>query len=324
MNKNGFLVILCALVMCFGAHAQNAVHVADAGTLGSLLTERGLLDADELIVTGHLNGEDIHVLRSLCGGYFNDQDSELQVGEDVRFSLKRLDLSGATTVASSMPFKSPGGNSWPCWITTDGEIPYNMFDGCSALETLVMPDESLARGNWYAVANNANLKELYVGKSIKGFGSWGENCPRLERLVLPAGFEYWGGGVFQESFAVKEVVCKAAVPPALGRHTVTEEDGKSYETSAPMIPCAATCTLVVPLGCKTLYEQAEGWKEFGTIMESADITGVKNIVTDKQNLSQTEVFSLEGIRVNTNDALSMPRGIYVVKSGRQARKVAVK
>ena len=91
-----------------------------------------------------------------------------------------------------------------------------------------------------------------------------------------------GEDVFQESFAVKEVVCMAVVPPAVGRHTETGEDGKSYETSAPMIPCAATCTLVVPLGSKTLYEQAEGWKEFGTIIVSADITGVKNIVTEPE------------------------------------------
>ena len=321
MKKNVYLTTVCALVMCLGVHAQNVVHVADAGTLGSVLTEQGLLDSDKLIVTGCLNGDDIHVLRSLCGGYFNDQGSELQGDEDVRFSLKSLDLSGAVTVASDAPYKSPGGWSWPCWITSDGEIPYNMFDGCSSLERLVMPDKSQTRGNWYAVANNDNLKELYVGKSIKGFGSWGENCPKLERLVLPEGFEYWGADVFQDSYAVKEVVCMAPVPPALGRYT---ETGNATETVAPMIPCAATCRLVVPMGSKALYEQAEGWKEFGTITESGDITGVKGIVSDNRVQVQKEIFSLDGRCVNTSESVTLPRGIYVVKSGGKARKVAVK
>ena len=55
---------------------------------------------------------------------------------------------------------------------------------------------------------------------------------------------------------LKTVTCKTANPPVIKAGYHVFED-------API----ASATLRVPAGSKTLYQAAEGWKDFGTIVE---------------------------------------------------------
>ena len=61
---------------------------------------------------------------------------------------------------------------------------------------------------------------------------------------------------FAYDYKLKTVTCKAATPPAIKASDHVFED-------TPI----ASATLRVPAGSKALYQAAEGWKDFGTIVE---------------------------------------------------------
>ena len=61
---------------------------------------------------------------------------------------------------------------------------------------------------------------------------------------------------FAYDYKLKTVTCKAATPPVITA-------GQDVFEGTPI----ASATLRVPAGSKALYQAAEGWKDFGTIVE---------------------------------------------------------
>lgn len=69
-------------------------------------------------------------------------------------------------------------------------------------------------------------------------------------------------------------------------------------------------TLHVPVGTRELYANAEGWKNFLTIVEGNEDTGIDTIGANSLQTPDA-VYSLDGRRVNTGNKL--PHGIYIIK-----------
>ena len=79
-------------------------------------------------------------------------------------------------------------------------------------------------------------------------------CPELTSVELPSTLTKMSGHVLTGDPKLKTVKCKAATPP-----TITAGVFKN----TPI----ASARLIVPAGSKALYQAAEGWKDFGTIVE---------------------------------------------------------
>jgi len=80
------------------------------------------------------------------------------------------------------------------------------------------------------------------------------NCPELTSVELPSTLTIMDFYVLSSDPKLKTVTCKAANPPVI--------DGNAFK-STPI----ASARLIVPAGSKALYQAAEGWKDFGTIVE---------------------------------------------------------
>ena len=79
-------------------------------------------------------------------------------------------------------------------------------------------------------------------------------CPELTSVELPSTLTEMRGDVLADDPKLKTVKCKAANPPVITAGVFK---------NTPI----ASAKLIVPAGSKALYQAAEGWKDFGTIVE---------------------------------------------------------
>ena len=87
--------------------------------------------------------------------------------------------------------------------------------------------------------------------------------------------------------------------------------------------------LFVPVGAKKNYENAVHWDHFNTIIETPLLTGITDgidaAVSTVADNGTTEVYTLDGRLVFKGAAQpALGKGLYIVKSGGEARKVLVK
>ncbi|WP_455157572.1 leucine-rich repeat domain-containing protein, partial [Treponema socranskii] len=79
-------------------------------------------------------------------------------------------------------------------------------------------------------------------------------CPELTSVELPSTLTEMRGDVLADDPKLKTVKCKAVHPPVITAGVFK---------NTPI----ASARLIVPAGSKALYQAAEGWKDFGTIVE---------------------------------------------------------
>ena len=130
-----------------------------------------------------------------------------------------------------------------------------VFNFCPNLTTLNLPSSLESIGDFSIKA--LKVSSMVVPENIKVLGAYFlARCPELTSVVLPSTLTE----IYQDSFSydpkLKTVTCKAATPPVITA-------GNYVFAGTPI----ASATLRVPAGSKALYQAAEGWKDFGTIVE---------------------------------------------------------
>lgn len=115
-------------------------------------------------------------------------------------------------------------------------IPYlagSSFNGCRQLKSIVLP---------------SSLDAVYYSSF--------RNCVKLESILLPEYINTIGNNAFDGCTSLKTVtmLCPDPAYISLGNNIFNKVNLKD-------------ATLQVPAGSKAIYEQADVWKEFGTIVE---------------------------------------------------------
>ncbi|WP_315324985.1 leucine-rich repeat domain-containing protein, partial [Treponema socranskii] len=130
-----------------------------------------------------------------------------------------------------------------------------VFCGCPNLTTLNLPS-SLEFIGHYSLCR-IKVSSIVVPENIKVLNnSFLVSCPELTSIELPATLTEIKWYAFKGDHKLKTVTCKAANPPVITA-------GQEVFKNTPI----AFATLRVPAGSKALYQAAEGWKDFGTIVE---------------------------------------------------------
>lgn len=156
------------------------------------------------------------------------------------------------------------------------EIAWQTFSHCSSLTKINLP-ETLLSIKEYAFAYCSSLAQIDLPKSLTGIG-WAafEHCTSLTKISLPVGLTTIISEVLSECSNLEEVVME---------NVISIEDNAFYKcrklkkvsirggfipttTSAAFTECyLEDIALQVPTGYKAIYEQAELWKDFGSIEE---------------------------------------------------------
>lgn len=163
------------------------------------------------------------------------------------------------------------------------EIPEETFKGCSSLTKINLPETLLSINN-YAFYNCSSLAQIDLPKSLTGIGLAAfYQCTSLTKISLPVGRATIASSVFSECSNLEEVVME---------NVISIEDNAFYKcrklkkvsirggfipstTSAAFTECyLEDIALQVPAGYKAIYEQAELWKDFGSIEENEVVINI--------------------------------------------------
>ena len=136
-------------------------------------------------------------------------------------------------------------------------IGYGALSYCENLAELNLPP-SLKSIDALAV-HEIKVSSMVVPENITELGAYFLSyCPELISVELPSTLtKIEGEGALSHDPKLKTVTCKAANPPAITAGQKVFKD----------TPIGFVTTLRVPAGSKALYQAAEGWKDFGTIVE---------------------------------------------------------
>ncbi|MDE6569728.1 MAG: leucine-rich repeat protein [Alistipes sp.] len=307
------------------------VHVAQKGTLASVLTEKGL-DANSTVslkITGVLNDEDF-VTISQMSALRNLDLSEVKITElpekaFYQSSITNLMLPKTLTIiGKEMFFRSslqsvviPNGvttiGSWAfkdCPMITYVEIPASVetietcaFDYCSKLATVIFEKGSKLRTIEQMTFSHTSLNaiEIPVGVETIGFHAFGY-CP-ITSIEIPASVKTIEGAAFAgcsitaiEIPATVETIKYEAFAHCTKLATVTFEKGSKLKTIAysTFIRCPIT-SIEIPAAVETIEEGA-----FKGCSELATVTFEKN----------SKLKTIEGADIAFDDGIGLAHGAF--------------
>lgn len=150
------------------------------------------------------------------------------------------------------------------------------------------------------------LRKMLLPANLIGIGANSLRMTDLVEIDLPQTIESIGENSLGENPRLRKVIARMSDPVAVSGSTFAD---------------VSQATLVVNTGCRAKYAAAEGWKNFGTIVEEQLWSAVGGIVA-AEAAGLEEIYDLTGRRVSA-DRLQ-PGQIYIVRKGAHGRFVGEK
>ena len=123
-------------------------------------------------------------------------------------------------------------------------------NGC---EATIIPSSVVAIGN-AAFSNHKYFRDIDIPKQVTIIEGWAyDNCSNVQKIVLHSKIKKIDTAAFRYMPSLDSVVNYMKVPLPI--------ESEVFYGKNP------SATLFVPYGTKSLYEQAEGWKDFANIVE---------------------------------------------------------
>ena len=182
---------------------------------------------------------------------------------------------GLTSVSISGPVTSIGDYAFTeCIGLTSITIPqsvtsigYAAFAGCSGLTSINVASGNTvydSRDNCNAIIETATNRLLVacintvIPNTVTTIANFAYLGTAITSVTIPNSVTSIEGGAFMSCSALRSVICLATTPPHIEVGSIfgTFEDN-TYEHG----------TLYVPRGCKSVYQAADGWKDFSTFKE---------------------------------------------------------
>jgi hypothetical protein len=210
----------------------------------------------------------------------------------------------------------------PASLTT---IEVGAFAYCHGLTALTIPNGVTTIG-LQAFYNCISLTDMVFPNSVTEIGrEVFVRCTSLASVTIPGSVTEIKDGIF--------AFCSGLTSVTVGWMTPRPVTGEMTFLSVPL----SSATLHVPIGTKALYEAADGWKDFGTILEDVVVdvstelipsSGVQirlygNLLSvDSPASEQVSVYSVGGQLLYsaqkasgsaTFDLNSLPSGVLIVK-----------
>lgn len=168
---------------------------------------------------------------------------------------------------------------------------YSPFYRNTSLQSVTINDKEteVSENEFYGCTK---LKNVKIGNGVTKIGDWAfSGCSSLDFFSFGSSVESIGKEAFSDCTAMTKLISFAAVPPTCGNQAL--DDINKWN-----------CTLSVPKGCATAYQNAEQWKEFFFVND--DALGIRTTMTDAS--APSNIYDLNGYKKE-----ELQRGINIIR-----------
>ena len=236
------------------------IHVAEAGTLSTLLPNEEAEQLEVLILSGYLNTKDFDVLDGLCTFWAMeyDEDDDPVFDWDEAPNLRVLDMGDCELVDSTV-LPEFGFHMQLEKIVLPKNIEELSLDSAieeSFLREIVLPPTMTYL---YGINNCERLEHIEIPESVDCIGEYAlSGCPKLKELYIPKNVKDIRGGLLAGDKLIKEI-------------TVSEENPYFVSIDGVVYTRDLKTLVAYPCGSgRKVYKVPEGTKELGmgAFMES--------------------------------------------------------
>lgn len=236
---------------------------------------------------------------AFCG---NDYLTSLPLHDKLKvisdFAFARV--SGVPTFDVPAGTESIGESAFhDCWSLTDINVAksnpnYTSVDG-------VLYDKEMNTLMQYP--EGKTTPEYIAPKSLRNLGPYAFfGNKKLTTVDLPDGMASIGDFAFGWCQNLSSLTVRVADPATIELGLIPFFRGAN----------AVDCTLRVPVGSKTKYENADLWKDFAPNIEELTSDGIDNATTDGQQADKAErVYSRDGVQLRGTLG-QQQKGVYIV------------
>ncbi len=239
--------------------------------------------------------------------------------------------SGLTSVTIPSTVKSIGRSAFAmCSGLTSVTIPNSVtsigeyaFSGCSGLTSVTIPNSVTRIGEW-VFQNCSGLTSVTIPNSVTSIGNSAfYGCSGLTSVTIGNGVTSIGKYAFYRCIGLASVTIPNSVT-SIGEYAFSGCSGLSEIKALSEEPATiysdtfdkstySSGTLIVPVGAKQKYIDAEGWKQFVTIEEEKDTTEpfISVITPDFADFTDKAIVTSNGI-IDTYHVLEGYRFSYKV------------
>ena len=173
---------------------QVNIHVEEAGTLSSYITEENKYLITSLKISGELNGKDIDYIRDLAYLDYN-------INYTINRNLISLDLGNAKIITSDDTYYAV--QRW--YTIIENVIGEYMFSQVR-LSSITLPTTTIGIEN-YAFSNCDNLISLTIPDNVNHIGKRAfEHCSSLTSLIIPQNITKIEEGTFADCSSLESVI----------------------------------------------------------------------------------------------------------------------
>ena len=204
--KRQMMFVVFMLLGCMSIHAaddglitkQITIKLDEAGTLRDRISESKKYLITNLKIVGEINGADWVLIREMAGCDF--------YGEKTRGKLSILDLSDVKIVKSDYLYLNKYG-----LFTSNDELGYKAFSGCSVLTSLTLPSSVTSIGD-YAFYGCSGLTSLTLPSSVTSIGEYAfRGCSGLTSLTIPSSVTRIGSSAFLDCSGLTSLTIPSSV-----------------------------------------------------------------------------------------------------------------
>ena len=199
-----------------------------------------------------------------------------------------LGSNGSSPLFADCPLDSVyiGRNISYSTSSSDG---YSPFYRNTSLRSVTITDKEteISPNEFYGCTN---LQNVQIGDGVTSIGDWAfSGCSSLNYFAFGSSVKTIGKEAFSDCTAMTRLISRAVTPPTCGSQALDDINKWS-------------CTLSVPTGATTAYQQADQWKEFFFI--DNNISGINKLMNTKA--APTHFYNLNGQKIqNTKLGLNI-------------------
>ena len=226
----------------------------------------------------------------------------------------------------------PGGikeYSIPEGVKNIGELA---FFGCTGLTSVIIP-EGVKSIDFGAFTECSGLTTVTIPGSVTSIEmSAFHRCSGLTSVTIPEGVESIGYGAFYWCSSLTSVIIPESVTEigdsafslCSSLNSVTYLSDQPIEGNSDIFDLTTydTATLYMSEAGKDVSKDIDPWKNFKNV-KVYDPASIEDNIADFNEDALCEVFNLNGVKI-ADSTDNLPAGIYVVRQGKTAKKIAVK